>query len=66
MRRIIIHNRIRCRECGDVIESYSVHDYVECSCGKCAVDGGKEYLRRSFAYEGVYEELSEIEQNQKD
>lgn len=42
----IIHNMIRCNLCGDEIESTSVHDYVQCSCGACAVDGGHDYLRR--------------------
>ena len=43
----IIRNRIKCLKCGAVIESHSVHDFVECPCGACAVDGGKLYLRRS-------------------
>ena len=42
----IIHNRIKCTKCGDVIESYSVHDFKFCSCGAVAVDGGHDYLRR--------------------
>lgn len=60
MRKIIVQNKIRCLECGDVIESISVHDYRKCSCGKCAVDGGSEYLRRTFEHEGIFEELSEF------
>ena len=55
--QIILHNRIRCVKCGDVIESTSVHDYKTCSCGLCAVDGGKEYLRRCGNREN-WEELS--------
>lgn len=43
---IIIHNRIECLRCGDIIESTFRHDFVMCSCGACAVDGGKDYLRR--------------------
>ena len=42
----IITNKIRCRKCGDVIESTSVHDFRWCSCHSCAVDGGHDYLRR--------------------
>ena len=42
----IIRNAIRCKKCGEVIESKSVHDFKFCSCGACAVDGGHEYLRR--------------------
>ena len=36
----IIKNAIRCKKCGDVIESETVHDFKFCSCGSCAVDGG--------------------------
>lgn len=42
----IILNQIRCRKCGDVITSRSVHDFRYCSCKACGVDGGTEYLRR--------------------
>ena len=45
MRKILI-NRIRCKKCGDVIESESVHDFKFCKCGAVAVDGGNRYLRR--------------------
>ena len=47
----IIRNAIRCKTCGEVIESKHVHDWVCCSCwgkgdGKgCFVDGGHEYCR---------------------
>lgn len=44
----IIENKIKCKHCGDIIESKHVHDYKQCSCGKVAVDGGHCYLRRSF------------------
>ena len=61
----ILHNRIRCRGCGDVIESKSVHDWVCCSCysasqGSTGVfcDGGDAYLRRGGQLE-LIEELSE-------
>ena len=42
----IIKNAIRCKKCGEVIESENVHDFKFCSCGSCAVDGGHDYLRR--------------------
>lgn len=47
---------MRCRRCGDVIESRDTHDFVKCSCGACAVDGGLEYLRR-LGNESDWEEL---------
>lgn len=46
--RVILHNRIKCNHCGDIIESYDVHDFKYCKCQKVFVDGGHEYLRRGF------------------
>ena len=59
----IIKNQIKCNHCGDVIESYSVHDFKFCSCEKVAVDGGKEYLRR-LGYKEDWEELSITEDDE--
>lgn len=58
----IIRNAIRCKHCGDVIESRSVHDFKSCSCGACAVDGGLEYLRRCAknSMEEDFEDISEV------
>lgn len=58
--RIII-NQIKCLKCGDIITSESVHDFKSCSCGSCAVDGGKDYLRRCGSKE-EWEELSIVEE----
>lgn len=55
---IIIRNKIRCRKCGDIVESVSRHDFKMCSCGAVGVDGGHDYLRRTGKKED-YEELSE-------
>jgi hypothetical protein len=52
---MIVVNRIQCLNCGDIITSQHRHDYVECSCGKVAVDGGHEYLRRTGS---EYREMS--------
>ena len=49
----IISNKIKCKKCGDVIESKSTNDLKRCSCGAVAVDGGKEYLKR---HREVFEE----------
>ena len=54
----IIKNAIRCKLCGDIIESTDRHQYVTCQCGACAVDGGHEYLRRSFKDKDCYTDLS--------
>ena len=56
----IIKNAIRCKKCGDIIESKTVHDFKFCSCGSCAVDGGHDYLRRCGNL-GDWEEMSEAE-----
>lgn len=55
----ILSNKIRCNFCQDVIESTYRHDFVWCYCGKVAVDGGKDYLKRFFSEETDYTELSE-------
>ena len=56
-------NKIRCRHCGDVLESRHVHDFKFCSCGAVFVDGGQEYLRRGYknSPEEDIEEMSEYE-----
>ena len=56
----IIRNKIRCKKCGEIIESFSVHDFKFCKCESVAVDGGHEYLRRCGNQED-WEDLSEVE-----
>ena len=48
----ILHNRIMCKKCGEILESKHVHDWVCCKCWKesngeegCFCDGGHDYLR---------------------
>lgn len=60
MRKIAV-NKIRCKKCGDVIESKSVHDFKFCKCQSVAVDGGHDYLRRVGEI-GSWEDLSEYEE----
>ena len=48
MKTRIIKNAIKCKHCGEVIESKSVHDFQTCRCGRVSVDGGLEYLKRCF------------------
>ena len=45
---MIIKNAIRCNICGDEIESKHRHDYVQCKCGACAVDGGHDYPKANY------------------
>lgn len=58
----IINNKIKCKKCGDIIESKSTNDYKKCSCSAVAVDGGKDYLKR-IGNEEDYEELSIIKKH---
>ncbi len=41
-------NRAKCRLCQSLIESFHVHDYVECKCGEIAIDGGNDYFKAVF------------------
>jgi len=45
---LLLKNSIICNHCKDEIESKHRHDFVKCSCGKVAVDGGKDYKRVLF------------------
>ncbi len=58
-KEIIEVNKIKCKKCGDIIESKNTNDYKKCSCGAVAVDGGKEYLKR-IGNEKDYEEMSVV------
>lgn len=60
MYRLVV-NKIRCKFCGDIIESRFRHDFVRCRCGKCAADGGQDYALRAFDGENpadVFEDMS--------
>lgn len=61
--RKIITNKIKCKKCGDIIESAHRHDFKFCKCGAVAVDGGKDYLRRCGSLED-WEDLSECAEKQ--
>lgn len=61
----IVKNKIKCKKCGDIIESITVHDYKKCKCGAIAVDGGTEYLKWSYPggdFNEWIEDLSEFEE----
>jgi len=63
--RKILHNRIRCNHCGDVIESVNRHDFEQCSCGTVFVDGGTDYLRRGYVNAPEdYTDLSEYAEDE--
>ena len=56
----IIHNRGRCKLCGDIIESTDRHEFVTFRCGACSVDGGHDYPRWCLTSPDCFEELSVI------
>ena len=62
-KKVIKANKCKCNLCGDVIESKSVHDFVQCSCGRIFTDGGKEYIRRGFQEVNDIIDLTEFESN---
>ena len=37
--------KIKCLKCGDIIQSYNIHDFKSCSCQNIFIDGGEDYLR---------------------
>ncbi len=37
--------KVRCKICGDIIESLYRHDFKECKCKATFIDGGFDYIR---------------------
>lgn len=62
---MIISNKAKCLQCGEVLESKHVHDFVMCTCGALAVDGGREYLKRSYQNKKLVLELSVVTENEQ-
>ena len=60
-KKTIKTNKIQCKFCNDIIESTHRHDFKFCKCGRVAVDGGHDYLKRCFYEKDDYIELSEGE-----
>ncbi len=59
---MILRNIIQCIHCEDVIESRHRHDFQWCKWKTVAVDGGKDYLKRSFSKDGDYIDMSESDE----
>ena len=62
----IIRNSAQCDVCNEEIESTHRHDFKWCSCGNIAVDGGKDYCKRSYGKgpwhdTGIYEEIPDVQ-----
>lgn len=60
-----MEKKIRCKKCGDVIESQSRHDLVFCSCGAVYIDGGNDYLRFGGNKEDIQIIQKQLERNDK-
>lgn len=43
-----MRNRARCEKCKTIIESKYRHDFCQCVCGSCFVDGGTSYERCGY------------------
>ncbi len=42
---MFMSRKVKCVNCGDIIQSLHVHDFKSCSCKSVSVDGGSDYLR---------------------
>lgn len=63
MRRLVL-NSAQCNLCGDIVTSETRHDNQWCSCRNLGVDGGLEYVRRSYLSPSTFTELSVYEEEQ--
>ena len=50
--------KIKCKHCNTIIEGDGKGTYIECKCGKCAVDETKYYVRVIGDF-GDYEEVKD-------
>jgi len=57
----LLRNRIRCKKCGDILESTAQHEFKTCHCGAVSIDGGLEYTRRC-GEPADYEDLNEFKE----
>ena len=62
----LIRNRIKCKHCGDIIESTHVHDFKYCGCGKVFVDGGREYCRYGYPGGNVEDNIEFMAEYEED
>lgn len=47
---------IKCLDCGEILESKSLHDFVKCSCpNPLFLDGGDDYCRYGGKDDGKFE-----------
>lgn len=62
----IIQNSALCLNCNTEIISRHRHDFKWCECGNLAVDGGKDYIKRSGGHLGGIKETSIVKEVKDD
>lgn len=55
----ILRNKVKCKKCGDEIESVVANKDVKCKCGQTSISGGTQALIRECTKD-TYLELSEL------
>ena len=58
MMKKLVENKAQCKLCGDILLSELTHDKKTCNCGNLTIDGGLDYIRRSWKQENSFIELS--------
>lgn len=66
LKTVWVSNRAKCLLCGQIIESTHRHDFVSCKCGNLHVDGGLDYLKRSFFKMDSWIDMSETAEGQSE
>ena len=61
-----IKNSVKCKMCGQVIESKHITDYIACACGAVAVSGGAVLNRKHCLSKDQYIDLSECREFTKE
>ncbi len=55
-----MRNRAKCKKCNSIIQSFTLYDYVSCSCGEIAISGGDNALE---CYANDWKNFIRIEDN---
>ncbi len=63
MKKVLIQNELKCKNCGDIVHSAYRHDFKYCKCGSVAVDGGTDYIRRVGNVEDIVERSMHMDED---
>jgi hypothetical protein len=58
--QVILRNSALCLSCGDEVVSEYRHDFKACGCGNLAVDGGRDYMKRTVADLAMHRDTSVV------